>query len=459
MGSSGQDNVIRLWRITFTETVGSSQNDISSLSSIVKFVTTKYIAEFKLEAVLYGHEDWVVSITWHPHSLQLLSASADKSLIVWEQSSDKSGLWLEKARVGEVGGQASGYNGGCYSADGLTILAVSYFGGFYAWRCEEKEPALFKPCTVFTGHSMGVCDLDWDPSGTYLLSCSLDQTTRCFAPTLKGGYAEVARPQVHGHDFSCVAFLSSSCYISGSEEKILRVFRAPLLFAESLSKISGFPIAKVFPNPSLLAEGGALLPALGLSNKQLENGSSLSSSEASKENFNVFVAPSVLTDLPTEDRLMQSTLWPEQQKLYGHGFEVYSVAVNYSGTQVASASKASQQEHAAIILWDTTTWKNRTTLTAHRLTVAQMEFSHDDHMLASVSRDRTFAIFIRSADDPWSWSLMYQSNTRDDVHSRIIWSCSWTPDDKFLATCSRDKKVLPNKTSKYLFNFVEYSDN
>lgn len=65
-------------------------------------------------------------------------------------------------------------------------------------------------------------------------------------------WCEVARPQVHGHDFSCIAFVpfksttlgpsangstggSSSCgghvmpslvYVSGSEEKVLRVFEA-----------------------------------------------------------------------------------------------------------------------------------------------------------------------------------------------------------------------------------------
>uniref|UniRef100_A0A914RN55 Uncharacterized protein n=1 Tax=Parascaris equorum TaxID=6256 RepID=A0A914RN55_PAREQ len=42
-----------------------------------------------------------------------------------------------KARVGDVGGQAVGYYGGCYSPAGTMIIAHSYFGGFCAWSCKQ----------------------------------------------------------------------------------------------------------------------------------------------------------------------------------------------------------------------------------------------------------------------------------------------------------------------------------
>ena len=38
--------------------------------------------------------------------------------------------------------------------------------------------------------------------------------------------------------------------------------------------------------------------------------------------------------------------------------------------------------------------------------------------------------------------MLYKSAARGGVHSRIIWSCAWSDDDKYLATASRDRKVI-----------------
>lgn len=48
---------------------------------------------------------------------------------------------------------------------------------------------------------------------------------------------------------------------------------------------------------------------------------------------------------------MQNTLWPEVQKLYGHGYELFALAARHDGALLASACKATTAEHAAIIIW------------------------------------------------------------------------------------------------------------
>ena len=37
-----------------------------------------------------------------------MSASLDKTIILWEQDPDADGLWIEAVRVGEVGGNTLG---------------------------------------------------------------------------------------------------------------------------------------------------------------------------------------------------------------------------------------------------------------------------------------------------------------------------------------------------------------
>lgn len=57
---------------------------------------------------------------------------------------------------------------------------------------------------------------------------------------------------------------------------------------------------------------------------------------------------------PLEDILMTRTLWPEQQKLYGHAFEIFAVATSHKGDCAASSCKAKDKKYADIIIWDLT---------------------------------------------------------------------------------------------------------
>lgn len=95
-----------------------------------------------------------------------------------------------------------------------------------------------------------VQDLDWDPAGRYLLSVSSDQTARIFAQwrarqresaSTPPSWHEIARPQVHGYDMQCVCMAAAdgTRYVSGADEKLLRVFEAPSFFIKSCKKIRG----------------------------------------------------------------------------------------------------------------------------------------------------------------------------------------------------------------------------
>ena len=91
--------------------------------------------------------------------------------------------------------------------------------------------------------------MTWDPTQSYLVSVSLDQTARLLAPwrhqeegttgNTVSTWHEIARPQIHGYDAQCIAFSDKWTFVSGSDEKVLRVFDAPQTFVRSLAQLTG----------------------------------------------------------------------------------------------------------------------------------------------------------------------------------------------------------------------------
>lgn len=145
---------------------------------------------------------------------------------------------------------------------------------------------------------------------------------------------------------------------------------------------------------------------------------------------------------------MQNTLWPEIQKLYGHGYEVFALSATSDGKLLASSCRASNEEHAQIILWNTSTWKQIQKLASHQLTVTQLKFSPDNRQLLSVSRDRRWSLFENKldkssdADAAYDFILIATTDKKNGIHARIIWTCDWSHDGKYFGTGSRDGKVV-----------------
>lgn len=194
IASSSQDTFIRLWRISARATIEPIQIDkakvfmanddiqIEENIFIVKNDSGKSFSyAVSLESVLLGHDGWVYGVNWSRsgNQLQLLSSSIDKTLIIWAIQ-DETGVWTEKVRVGEVGGNSLGFYGGKFSPDTKSIMGHGYQGSFHIWH-ESDNSGVWLPNVVIGGHFAEVRDMCWNPNGEYLLTVSADQTTRCHA--------------------------------------------------------------------------------------------------------------------------------------------------------------------------------------------------------------------------------------------------------------------------------------
>lgn len=136
-------------------------------------------------------------------------------------------------------------------------------------------------------------------------------------------------------------------------------------------------------------------------------------------------------------------------KLYGHGYELFSLAADPEGTLLVSASRAQQTEHASILMWSTRDDHRQIgRLAGHTLTVTQMAFSPDGQKLVSVSRDRTWAVHEKRTsdnDDEGSSegaAIWLETVAKGSGGQRILWSCDWSPDSRFFITGSRDKRAI-----------------
>ncbi|OLY84775.1 Elongator complex protein 2 [Smittium mucronatum] len=361
--------------------------DIDKLNvRIHKFVSGNIIYTIEVESVLSAHDGWIHSVDWKApisklSDLQVLTSSADQSLLLWKPEAD-SGVWSCDSRFGEIGGAGFGFFSGVLSDDGLLIVATGYHGSLHFWNkiFDDSGSNEWVQDVAPTGHFESVADILWEPSGRYFLTHSADKTARIYGPWLRNtgtssifsGWHEISRPQIHGYDLTCATFITPLCYASGADEKVVRIFEAPGHFVETFNglctnlkqPIDGDFISEM-ENLSLSSKSRPLeasIPPLGLSNKaiyqdEIDAAEGESDGEDDIElrrqtHVDAYVSSKsensvVPTNLihphghpPLEENLRRRTLWPETEKLYGHPYETFAIA---STAQPHHLSKTSDE--------------------------------------------------------------------------------------------------------------------
>ncbi|KAI9497334.1 WD40-repeat-containing domain protein [Zychaea mexicana] len=505
LASGSQDRYIRLWKVSphtpaapaksapfkqdqqndgLTDDLLQALQESALTGEAVELSTKAHLVEVKdssdpskkrqyslmFEALLMGHDDWVYSVCWerprmekdangaarYIQPMRLLSASSDKSMMIWSPD-PATGVWVNEVRMGDIGGNNYlGFCGALFSPEGHHVLSHGANGSFHLWKDISSDPDdnRWAPEVSISGHFKAVESVKWDPKSRFLLSASLDQSTRLFAPWCREvdgqkvtTWHEMGRPQIHGYDLKCLSFIHDWQYVSGADEKVLRVFDAPKSCVASLAELTGEKNMAVETESRPV---GANLPALGLSNKAVFEGDISEMTDAADEDHTAIQSyahssstPTSLMEVmnhpPFEEHLLQHTLWPEVEKLYGHGYEIICVEATHDGKYIASGCKAATPEHAVVRLFDTSNWKeSKTKIAAHTLTVTRARFSHNDDWLLTVSRDRFWSLSKRVQGDP---ETPYQLVAKNKAHARIIWDCSWSHDDTMFATGSRDKSI------------------
>ncbi|KAF2686823.1 WD40 repeat-like protein [Lentithecium fluviatile CBS 122367] len=462
LASASQDKYIRLWRVHPGEelpAVSSALNDpslgvlgksLSNKAHRIESASSKYSITF--EALLLGHEDWIYTSSWRRRDgkLQLLSTSEDNSLAIWEADLT-SGVWVCITRLGEISaqkgstsatGSAGGFWIGLWSPDGDSVVSLGRTGSWRRWTYSAPED-MWKQQVGITGHTKQVKGLCWSRDGSYLLSTGSDQTTRLFSEWKRAegsSWHEFSRPQIHGYDLNCIDCVCNLQFVSGADEKLLRVFDEPKGVSGMLNRLCKIDVTGVdLPD-------AANIPVLGLSNKAIQAVGDEEPVENGGDDEREAVDPASIVRKstldfdhpPFEDHLARHLLWPETEKLYGHGYEISAVAISRDGSMVATACRASSIDHAVIRLYDTKEWLEiKPPLKAHSLTVYALQFSPDDRYLLSVGRDRQWVIWERGAEA--SYELKH-SNPKG--HSRMILDGSWAAlHQATFLTAGRDKAV------------------
>ncbi|KAJ4402050.1 Elongator subunit elp2 [Gnomoniopsis sp. IMI 355080] len=484
LASASQDKYIRLWRIhqgtdlpaqaatASDPTVGAYLPGRSPANKAHRFKTEDADYSVTFESLLFNHDDWIYSAKWHQSAsspLQLLSTSADNSLAIWE-ADPSSGIWLTTARLGEISrekgattatGSIGGFWTGLWSPTGTSLLTLGRTGSWRRWDWDATAAAWVQAVSV-SGHTKPVTGIAWSRGGNrggaggdYLLSTSADQTTRLHArATATATWHEMARPQIHGYDLNCIDALSESRFVSGADEKLMRVFDEPRAVAKMLHAVAGIGSAEEAGD----RPDAANMPVLGLSNKatvESEDAPEAAAAAVNPEVDRSAVDPATIVrssalDIdhpPFEESLSRHTLWPEIEKLYGHGYEISCLAASHDGKLIASACKASSLNHAVIRIFETERWTElRPPLAVHTLTATRLRFSADDRFLLSVGRDRQWAVFERRETEKDGEMSYVLKQAEPKGHTRMILDGAWAPTadgvkSRTFATAGRDKNV------------------
>jgi WD40 repeat protein/type II secretory pathway predicted ATPase ExeA len=370
-----------------------------------------------------GHTDVVTSVAWSPDGEQLASASADRTVRVWDVSSAQTLLtYKDHARAVESV---------AWSPDGKQIASASADRTMQVWDASSGQTV-----RKYTGHTDVVTSVAWSPDGKRLASASADTTVRVWdassGQTVRKytGHNSAVTSVAWSPDGKRLASTSWDGIVQDGTVQVWDVSSAQTLLTypghtNAVHSVAWSPDGELLASASAdktvqvwdASSGQILFTYRGHTNivesvAWSPDGKQIASASADRTvqvwNANINHGSTVLT-------------------YTGHTNIVHSLAWSPDGKQLASAS-----EDQTVQVWDASSGQTLHIYTEHSGAVESVAWSPDGKRLASASADRTVRV--------WDASSGQTLRTYRD-HTGAVDSVAWSPDGKRLASASADRTV------------------
>ncbi len=323
---------------------------------------------------LHGHSDMVSSVAMSPDGKQVVSASWDNTIRVWDVLKGTELLTISREQGNAVHCVALSSDGKYIaSGDGSGEILVSDAGS-------GKEVLTLK------GHVYGVSSIAFSPDGSRIVSGSWDNMAKI--------WDAVTGTKPTTLIFSYTGGISSVAFSPDGKRIALGAFGD--------SKIK-------------------LLDAVTTEELMTISGQSISCSFVSFSPDNKFIVSVGDNDII---KIWDSSTGAELMTLRGHEGRVNSVAFSLDGKRIASGSADN-----TIKVWDIATGENMLTFRGHERSVNSVAFNPDGKQIVSGSGDNTIKVWDVSAD---------HESTRFVGHKEKIHSVAFSPDGRCIVSASQD---------------------
>ncbi len=381
-------------------------------------------ASGKQTAVCAGHREDIWYFTFSPDGTRLASVSEDQTACVWDT---KTGALLATCR-----GHTSKVLGASFSPDGAHLVTASADGTVRQWDPRTGR-AVEAPYDRHTGE---VHTAVYSPDGQWVASAGIDRTIRVWRAT---GRQDVAI--LHGHtgglfalafapDGRRLASLSRNSRLVASGDNTLRVWdvdpQATLPVLRGHSKFI-YPVA-FSPDGRWLASGSwdktmRLWDAkTGELCKTLPHPGFVTGLAYGPDGTWLMSGNSGDNRL----RIWDTSTGGVRKEIQGPGGTFRFLTVSPDGSRVAANANENAKDH----------WWVCDIASGKRLFSADggaLAFSPDGRWLAARDPDEKTLLLLDART--------YKTAARFKGHDRIIWSATFSPDSRHLASCSQDHTV------------------